>query len=47
MKTPWSNLIVQYGTAIAAFLVISLCAVILLAAVGLAVLITKLTVFVR
>lgn len=40
MKTPWSSLL-QYGTAIATLIVMSIAGIIFLAVVGVAILITK------
>lgn len=46
MKTPWSSLI-QHGTALAAVIVISISALILMTVVGIAIAITKILVFIR
>ena len=46
MKTPWSNLL-QYGTAVAAVVVLAVAGIIMMATVALAVLLAKLSVFIK
>jgi hypothetical protein len=46
MKTPWSNLL-QYGTATATIIVLSICGIALLATVGVAVVLSKILVFIK
>ena len=46
MKTPWSSLI-QYGVGIATIVVMAICGIILLAVVGVAIALTKLSIFIK
>jgi len=46
MKTPWSGLL-QYGTAIAAIVVISIAGLLLMTVVGAAIVVSKLLVIIR
>jgi len=46
MKTPWGKLL-QYGTGIAAVLVLAIAGLIMMATVGLAVVATKISVFIK
>jgi hypothetical protein len=46
MKTPWSDLL-KYGIGTATFIVMAICGIIMLAAIGLVILITKVLVFIK
>lgn len=46
MKMPWSSLL-QYGTAFAAFIVMTIAGIIFLAVVAVAIVLTKLSVFIK
>jgi len=46
MKTPWNSLL-QYGTAVAALIVITICGAILMAVVAGAIVISKILVIIR